>query len=61
VFCSLKLEAWAVGITVGSRGERPGRIGCDKKRIIIIIIIIIIVVVILGQEKLDTTWKQNAS
>jgi DNA topoisomerase VI subunit B len=26
-YCSLKLEAWAVGITAGSREEVPGRKG----------------------------------
>jgi len=42
----VKLEAWAVEITVGSR-EEPGRKACDKRhpyRIIIIIIIIIITI-----------------
>jgi len=37
-YCSVKLEAWAVGITAGSR-EVPGRNACDKRhpyRIIII-------------------------
>jgi len=42
----VKLEAWAVGITAGSR-EVPGRNACDRRhtyrKIIIIIIIIIII------------------
>jgi hypothetical protein len=28
----MKLEDWAVGIAVGSRGEVTGRKACDKRR-----------------------------
>jgi hypothetical protein len=41
-YCSLKLEAWAVGVTAGS-GEVPGRKGLWQETKIIIIIIIIII------------------
>jgi len=37
----VKLEAWAVGITAGSR-EVPGRNACDRRHTYCIIIIIII-------------------
>jgi len=52
----VKLEAWAVGITVGSR-ELPGRIGLWQKNIIIIIIITISTKAALQQNSI--TWHYD--
>jgi len=52
----VKLQAWAVWITAGSR-EVPGRNACDRRHMYCIIIIIIIVIVVNVVILVMRIWK----